>query len=49
MGGEGRVSVRVMVRFRVMDKESGKNGGKKDRIEGKEAWDGWGKMEKITE
>ena len=32
----GGVSVRVRVRFRVRDKEDGKNGGRKDCIEGKE-------------
>ena len=37
--GEGRVSVRVRVRVQ----EGGKNGGRKDCIEGKEGCDGWGK------
>ena len=44
MGG-GRVSVRVGVR----DREGGKNGGRKDCIEGKEGWEGWEGREKITE
>ena len=35
-GGSGRV--RVMFRVRV--KEGGKNGGRKDCIEGKEGWEG---------
>ena len=36
------VSVRVTVRFRVRDKEGGKNGRRKDCIEGKDGWEGWG-------
>ena len=38
----GAVSVRVRVRFRVRVKEGGKNGGRKDCIEGKEVWEWWG-------
>ena len=37
MGG-GSVRVRVRVRVR----EGGKNGGRKDCLEGKEGWEGWG-------
>ena len=44
-GGVGGVSVMVRVRFRVRDKEGGKNGGRKECIEGKEGWEG----KKITE
>ena len=44
----GGVSVRVRVRFRVRDKEGGKNEGRKDCIERKEGWEGWGKG-KISE
>ena len=40
--GVGGVSVRVKVRFRVRVKEGGKNGGRKDCIEGKEEWEVWG-------
>ena len=39
----GGVSVRVRVRFRIRVKEDGKNGERKDCIEGKEGWEGWGK------
>ena len=35
--------------FRVRDKEGGKNGGRKDCIEGKEGWEGWWEEKKITE
>ena len=41
-GGEESVSVRVRVRVR----EGGKYGGRKDCIEGKEVWDGWGEGKK---
>ena len=41
-GGVGGVSVEVRVRFRVMDQEGGKNGGRKECIEGKEGWEGSG-------
>ena len=41
MGGGG-VSVRVRVRVR----EGGRNGGRKDCIEGKEQREGWGGREK---
>ena len=40
----GGVSVRVRVRFRV--REGGKNGGRKDGIEGKEGWEMWGEGKK---
>ena len=40
----GGISVRV--RFRVMDKEGGKNGGREDCIEGKKGWEGWGEGKK---
>ena len=43
----GGVSVRFRVRFRVRVREGDKNGGRKDCIEGKEGWEGWGR-EKIT-
>ena len=43
--GMGGVSVRVRVRVR----EGGKNGGRKDCIEGKEGWEGQRGREKITE
>ena len=36
--GVGGISVRVS--FRVMDMEGGKNGGRKDCIEGKDRWEG---------
>ena len=49
MGGVGVVSVRARVRFRVRDKEGGKNGGRKECIEGKEGWEGRGEGKKITE
>ena len=39
----GGVSIRVRVSFRVRDKEGGKNGGRKDCIEG---WEGWGEGKK---
>ena len=39
--GVGGVSIRVRVRFRNRDKEGGKNGGRKDCIEGKEGWERW--------
>ena len=42
------VSVRARVRFRVRDKEGGKNGGRKECIEGK-GWEGRGEGKKITE
>ena len=40
----GGVSVRVRVRVRV--REGGKNGGRKDCLEGKKGWEGWGGREK---
>ena len=42
------VSIRVRIRFKFWDKEGGKNGGRKDCIEGKEGGRGGGK-EKITQ
>ena len=45
-GGVGGVSVRVRVRFRVRDKEGGKNAGRKDYIERKEGWEGRGERKK---
>ena len=48
MGGVGGVSVSVRVRFRVRDKEGGKNGGRKDCIAGKGVG-GVGGRGKITE
>ena len=41
MGGV-TVRFRVRVSFSVWDKEGGKNGGRKDCIEGKEGWEEWG-------
>ena len=38
----GGVSIRVRVMFRIRIKDGGKNGGRKDCIEGKEGWKGWG-------
>ena len=43
---EEAVSVRVRIRVNV--REGGKNGERKDCIEGKEGWEGWGKG-RITE
>ena len=40
----GGVSVRVRVRVRV--REGDKNGGRKDCLEGKEGWEGWGEGKK---
>ena len=42
----GGFSVRVRFRFKVRDKEGGKNGGRKDCLEGKEGWEGWGEGKK---
>ena len=41
MGGVG-----IRVRFRVSDKEGGKNGGRKECIEGKKGWEGRGEGKK---
>ena len=42
----GGISIRVGVRFRFRVEEGGKNGGRKDCIEGKEGWEGWGEGKK---
>ena len=47
--GVGPVSVRVRVKFRVRVKEGGKNGGRKDCIEGKEGCGGKGKYNRMNQ
>ena len=43
--GVGGFSIRVRIMFRDRVSEEGKNGGRKDCIEGKEGWE-WGEGKK---